>query len=246
MFNFARQGFANPFQSGVGGSFQPGVVGSVARCPICGNAVTVTGAVSTAQPQIGLNPLASTQQIPYGVSPTTGFGLINPLASQFTAGVTPNINPLAAQLGANWPVLSHNQGVVRLDPRLAFGSVDPNIAAVLAGSAITSDPISSLMSQQLNPLVNPLVQQQLPIRPLIGGQQGIGTQQLIPGFGSGVNQWLDPYRAFIEAQLISQLSANPFYQLSRGYGGAPEATVPGVPFPGQWFNPLTANIPFYG
>ena len=240
MFNFARQGFANPFPSGVGGSFQPGVVGSVARCPICGNAVTM-GAASTVQPQIGLNPLAVAQQTPYGVSPTTGFGLINPLASQFTAGVTPNINPLAAQPGANWPVLSHNQGV-RLDPRLAFGSVDPNIAAVLAGSAITSDPISSLMSQQLNPLF----QQQLPIRPLIGGQQGIGTQQLIPGFGSGVNQWPDPYRAFIEAQLLSQLAANPLYQLSRGYGGAPEATVPGVPFPGQWFNPLTANIPFYG
>ena len=243
MFNFARQGFANPFLSGVG-AVQPGVAGSVGRCPVCGNAVTVTGTISTLQaPTTGFNPLAVAQQMPYGVSSGTGFGSINPLGSGFTTGITPNINPLAAQLGANWPVSSHfaNQGVGRvgpygIDPRVAFGTVDPNLAPVIG------DPISSLLQHQ----TNPLFQQQLPIRSLIGSQQGIGTQQLIPGFASGVNQWADPYRAFIEAQLISQLAANPLYQLQRGYGGLPETTGLGMPFAGQSINPFFANVPFYG
>jgi len=228
MFNFARQGFANPFASAVGASLQPGIGTSVGRCPACGNLTTVAGALSTVQPQtLGMHSPGVGQQT-FGISPTVGFGLINPL--------TPNINPLA-QFGTPWAAPTHfaNQGVGR------FGAADPNFAPVIG------DPISLLMSQQqLNPVVNSLVQQQLPIRPLIGGQQAIGAPQLVPGFASGVNQWAEPYRAFIEAQLISQLATNPLYQLARGYTGIPEATGLGAPLAGQPFNPFVSNVPFYG
>ena len=65
-----------------------------------------------------------------------------------------------------------------------------------------------------------------------------------------LTQWADAYRAFIEAQLISQLASNPLYQLQRAYGGVPEATGQGMPFgagqQGQQFNPFLANVPFYG
>jgi hypothetical protein len=104
------------------------------------------------------------------------------------------------------------------------------------------DPISSLLQHQLNPLT----QQQLPIRPLVGGQQLHGQSQL-PGVNP-FNQWVDPYRVFLEAQLISQLATNnPLYQLQRAYGGVPEVMNPGIHFAaGQQFNPLFANVPFQG
>lgn len=263
MINLARQAFANPFQPTMGSSFQPGAVGSLGRCPFCGNAVAVG---STIQPQTGFSPggLGATfgQQVggsvptPYGVSQGTGFGQINPLAAQFAAGVTPGVNPMAAQLGANWPVptqLSHQgvgglTGAYGIDPRIAygvgrqFGYGDPNVVPGL-NPTIAGDPIASLLSQQLNQLA----QQQLPIRPLIGGQQGLGAQSSIPGIGSPTPQWTDPYRAFIEAQLISQLANNPLYQLLRAYGGGPEVPGQGIPFGAQQqFNPSFANVPFSG
>src|SRR5690242_16569801 len=52
MINLAKQGFVNPFLSGIGASFQPGAVGSVGRCPCCGNAVTVASTQ-----QLGVNPV---------------------------------------------------------------------------------------------------------------------------------------------------------------------------------------------
>jgi len=187
---------------------------------------------------------------PYAGLQATGFPQISPLASQLMGSQT--INPLAAQVGTNWPVsaISH-QGIGRLgaygvDPRLAYGGIgqqfgfnDPNVVPGL-NQAIAGDPISSLLQQQ----VNPLAQQQLPIRSLIGGQQGIGAQSFIPGIGSPVGQWVDSYRSFLEAQLISQLT-NPLHQLHRAYG-APETGL-GTPFgAGQQFNPFFANVPFYG
>jgi hypothetical protein len=257
MINLARQGFSNPFQSAVGSSLQPGAVGSVGRCPFCGNAVAIG---STIQPQsAGFNPVgfgaslgqhAGSVPTPYAASQGTGFGQINPLASQFTGGVTPGINPMTTQLGTNWPGSAHlsQQGVGgRIDPRYAFGAgqqfgySDPNVVSGL-NPTISTDPIASLLSQQWNQLA----QQQLPIRPLIGGQQGLGSQSFVPGFPSPTTQWADPYRAFIEAQLISQLANNPLYQLQRAYGGVPEMSGLGVPFGGQQFNPLFANVPFYG
>lgn len=257
MINFARQGFANPFLSAVGASFQPGVAGSV-RCPYCGNAVTIAGSVGA-----GLNPLGvgSTGQqtggfvpSPYGGYQTPGLGMTNPLALQFGTSVPPNVNPLAAQFTTTWPIPTHlanpalsRVGAYGIDPRIAlggigqqFGGIDPNVGSVFAGSPIAGDPISSLLAQQA------LAQQQLPIRPLISSKQGIGTGQLTPGFSSGVNQWVDPYRAFIEAQLVSQMAANPLYQLTRGYAGVPETAGIGMPFTGQQFNPLLGNVPFFG
>jgi len=266
MINLARQAFANPFLSATGASFQPGVATSVGRCPCCGNVVAVAG---TIQPQTaGLNPLGVGpnfgQQMggfvpnPYGVSQTAGFGQTNPVASQFTTGVPQAINPFLGQLASNWPGSSHQThqgGGSRLggygaDPRFAFGNAgqqfgynDPNVGQGLINPTIAGDPISSLFSQQ----INPLAQQQLPIRPLIGGQQGFGSQTFIPGSASQTPQWVDPYRAFIEAQLISQLASNPLYQLQRAYGGVPEVTGLGMPIGvGQQFNPLFANVPFYG
>jgi len=194
---------------------------------------------------------------PYATSQTTGFGQINPLASQFTTGVPQAINPFVAQPASNWPGHLSQQGVggrvggYGADPRLAFGAGgqqfgynDPNVAPGLINPTIAGDPIRSLFSQQ----VNPLAQQQLPIRPLIGGQQqGLGSQSFIPGVATPITQWADPYRAFIEAQLISQLASNPFYQLQRAYGGVPETIGQGMPL-GAWqqFNPFFANVPFYG
>jgi len=186
--------------------------------------------------------------VPYGGSQTVGLPQINPQQM----GYPQTINPLAAQLGTNWPVSAISQqgigsrlGAFGVDPRLAFGGVgqqfgfnDPNIVPGI-NQGIGGDPISSLFPQQ----VNQLAQQQLPIRSLIGGQQGLGAQSF-PGIGSQVGQWADPYRSFLEAQWISQLT-NPLHQLLRTYG-APESGL-GAPFgAGQQFNPFFANVPFYG
>lgn len=247
MINFARQGFANPFLSATGFSFQPGIAGC-------------TGWHPTA---IGLG-----QQVggfaanPYGVPGVTGFGLINPLAAQFQTAGLPNINPLTVPL-MNWqPSQFYNPGVGRgIDPRFGYGATEqafgqsyPGMSPLGINPLVAGDPITSLLlQQQSNPLVNPLLQQQLPIRSLIGGQQGIGAQHPTLGVASPVTQWADPYRAFVEAQLISQLVSNPLYQLlQRGYGGVPEATGFGVPFGGQSINPIGqsinpfANVPFCG
>ena len=260
MINLARQAFANPFSSGVGTSFQPGVVNTVGRCPCCGTTVAVANPL---QPQIGGlqtqgvggtigQQMGGLSSVPYPGSQTAGLPQINPLALQ-QMGYSQTINPLAAQLGANWPVspistqgIGSRLGAFGVDPRLAFGGVgqqfgfnDPNISPGI-NQGIGGDPISSLFPQQ----VNQLAQQQLPIRSLIGGQHGLGAQPFIPGIGSPVGQWADPYRSFLEAQLISQLT-NPLHQLQRAYG-APESGL-GVPFgAGQQFNPFFANVPFYG
>lgn len=263
MFNLARQAYANPFLSAVGAFNQPGLVSSVGRCPTCGNAVTIEGTIGTIQPpNLGQNPLGvgttigqqmgGFAPIPFAYS-QPGLGPINPLASQLTAGIAPMINPLPAQVGQSWPLSTHlahqglggRIGAAGVDPRSAFGQqfgFTPNVAPGFINPNIAVDPISSLVSQQ----VNPLTQQQLPIRPLIGGQQGFGQQQ-VPGFASPITQWTDPYRAFIEAQLISQLATNPLYQLQQAYGGVPQVTGFGMPFAvGQQFNPLWGNVPFYG
>jgi len=257
MINLARQAFTNPFLSTTGASFQPGVVNSVGRCPCCGNAVAIASPI---QPQSsGINPLGfggtpgqqmgGFASIPYAGSQTAGFNQNNPFLSQLTMGSSQPINPLSAQLGTNWPLaaISH-QGVGRLgaqgiDPRLAFGGIgqqfgshDPSVVPGL-NQAIAGDPISSLFTQQLNPLA-----QQLPIRSLGGVQQGFGSQPYTQGLGSPAAQWNDPYRSFIEAQWISQLANHPLYQLQQAY-----STVPGTQFGvGQQFNPFASNVPFYG
>ena len=228
-----------------------------------------------AGPNLGQQQLGGFAPNPYGVSQSTALGQINPVGSQFATGVPQAINPFVTQLGSNWPGIGHpahlgaagRPGAYGADPRVAFGNIgqqfgynDPNAIPGSLNPAIIGDPISSLFSQQINPLVqqqlnplvqqqiNPLAQQQLPIRPLIGAQQALGSQALIPGFTSPVTQWADPYRMFLETQWMSQLASNPFFQLQRLYGGIPEATGLGVPFGAgqQQLNPLFNNIPFYG
>lgn len=255
MINLAKQGFVNPFLSGVSQSFQPGAVGSVGRCPCCGNAVTVASTQ-----QLGVNPASFGatlgQQMggfspnPYGVAQTLGIGQANPLAFQagigqqnplaFQAGIAnpQAINPFASQFTANWPISPLSQtgmggrtGAYGIDPRWVMGQqtgyADPNLIAGLNPSLI-GDPISQWLQQQQ---VNQLTQQQLPIRSLFGSQQGT------PGFASPVNQWNDPYRALIEAQLLSQLVQNPYHQLQRAYGLGEQFGL-GVPFAGQQFHSL--------
>jgi hypothetical protein len=228
MFNLARQAFTNPF-------------------------VSINPFVSALGQQAGWfgpNPYAAGQMI--------GLGQINPLAAQI--GVQPFVNPFTTQLGSlpttsplSHPALGGRFGGYGVDPRFAFGTgvqqpgyTDPNLVAALINPQIApqigNDPIASQWSQQLNPLYQ---QQQLPIRPLIGGQQGIGSQAWVPGIPT--SQGVDPYRTFVEAQLICQLANNALNQLQRTFAGVPEAVGMGVPFGvGQQFNPLFANTPFYG
>ncbi len=223
-------------------------------------------------------------------------GQFNPFGSQLPGGLPQTINPFSGQTATNWPGSTHlsQQGVgdrtsaYGIDPRVAFGATgqqigqqygqqlgwaDPNVVAGLNNPGLAADPISLLVSQQLNPLVH----QQLPIRSLINTPQNAGFQptfqqgfqpsfqQGFPGVGpqaaqAPLTQWpvaqpivhLDPYRAFIEAQLISQLATNPLYQVQHqlqplfqpGYG-AQQAGL-GVPGVGQQFNPYYGNAPFCG
>ena len=258
MFNLARQAFSNPFLSSVGSSLQPGV--PVGRCPCCGNTV----AVAPIQPQsVGFQPLGvggtlgqqmgGFAQNPFAGTQGANYGQISPLASQLPMGSPQTINPLAQQVATNWPVSAIPQqggggrvGGFGVDPRFGsvgqqFGFNDPTVVSGL-NQPIGGDPISSLFQQHQ---LNQLAQQQLPIRSLIGGQQGLGSQSFVPGLGSQINQSADPYRSLIEAQLISQLTTNPLYQLQRAYN-TPEGGF-GTPFgAGQQFNPFFANVPFYG
>jgi hypothetical protein len=226
------------------------------------------------------NPLLS--QIGAGFNPVTSqFGQVGQNASQ-SGGYTPAINPFFAQSTTNWPGAQYTQpnysqqavggriGAYGVDPRVTgagvgqqFGYTDPNVILGLLNTALAGDPFGQ---QQVNPFgqqqVNPFGQQQLPIRPLINSPQMGGFQSSVPGIAQGT-QWpaaqVDPYRAFIEAQLISQLATNPLYQLQHqlqphfqqgfqpGFGGGPETIGLGTPFgTGQQFNPLYGNVPFCG
>ncbi|HXG63643.1 MAG TPA: hypothetical protein VNO70_00960 [Blastocatellia bacterium] len=119
-------------------------------------------------------------------------------------------------------------------------AVNPNILAqVLANPALASDPIvASLIAQQLNPMA----QQQPPIRPLMGGQQqfqpfqgsGIGSIGGIPGQG------IDPYTAL----LISQLTQSPYHQIVRAYTGSPWGMGYGSQFGAGQSSPLGQGIGF--
>jgi hypothetical protein len=95
--------------------------------------------------------------------------------------------------------------------------------------ALATDPVVSLvLAQQLNPLA----QQQLPIRPLISAQQFDPSQVSLPGIAGAIaGQVTDPYSTFVQAQLIPQLAASPFQQMHRAYTGAPWITGVGVPSP---------------
>ena len=209
----------------------------------------------------GINPLASQLG---GVSPFTsqlgGFG-VNPLVNPFVSPLTAipgigGINPLAAQMGGfaaqlpggfgatgqfgapfnplvggiGQPQFSHSAGVPG-----SWAGVNPAVSSpAYTNPAILNDP-----------MIQALLAQQIPIRSLTGGLQGGTTHQNIPGLTPQITggQWSDPYTAFVQAQLISQLVNNPLLQLSRGYGGA-EAGGLGVPFAGQQFQTPLTNYPF--
>jgi hypothetical protein len=147
-------------------------------------------------------------------------GLINPLyASQFGAGTNPAVNPLVApQLGTANPFLQSGIGSVNplaaqlggVNPFLqtGIGTANPGGVGQTHFQGFGTDPsILSLLGQQSNPMVNPIAQQQLPIRPLAGAnpfEQTAGLQ--------GIGSIVDPYTSLVQAQLLSQI-ANQLHQL---------------------------------
>src|ERR1041384_8279377 len=257
----------NPLAAQVAAGIVPGI-----------NPVGFGQGLNAMTPPLGqYNPLQS--QIGAGFNPVTSqIGQAGQFTSPF-GGVTPAINPVFAQTATNWPGSQYPQqgvggriGPYGVDPRVSagagqqFGYTDPNVILGLINPSLTGDPLGS---QQMNPFVqqqvNPFVQQQLPIRPLINSPQLGWGQSNVPGIAQGT-QWpgaqVDPYRAFIEAQLIAQFATNPLYQLQhqlqhqiqprfqqgvqQGYGG-PEGIGFGAPLgTGQQFNPLFGNVPFCG
>jgi hypothetical protein len=209
---------------------------------------------------------------PYGGVQTPGFGAVNPfLTPQLGGAISPITHPLiAAQLATTNPALlsylvqqtgsgelagqfpqgasgawgASSGGGFSQPGQQPLGAVNPNILAqVLANPAIASDPVvGPLIAQQLNPLA----QQQLPIRPLIGQQQFNPFQATSPGgIGSLAGQGIDPYAALIQAQLLSQLAAGPYQQIFRPHAVSPWFTGSGVPFTGQAF-PFTQTGGAFG
>lgn len=259
MINLARNPFVNPFVNPFMavpnyGAFSPfasqiGGVNPLIASQIGGiNPLTTQmGGVQhpLASQMAGVNPLTS--QIGGGiggaVSPfasQTGWG--NPLSSQF-GGVGANL-PLGygatSQFGSQFNPLLTGIGQSQVNP-LAGGlghsqaGINPLVIQALTNPAILSDPT-----------VQALVSQQLPIRPLTSGLQAFGSQQHIPGLTPQIpgQQWVDPYTAFVQAQLYSQLVNNPLFQQSRGFGGT-EAGNFGTPFIGsQQFQTPLMNYPF--
>lgn len=245
MINVARNPFVNPFVNpfmtvpGIGGinpfTSQLGWINPFA---------SQLGGVSPFTSQMGgISPLASQMggfaaNLPGGYGATGQFGApFNPVAgglgqSQFSplAGGfgQPQFSHLAGGIGQSQ--FSHQAGVPG-----SWAGINPNVAAqAYTNPAILSDPT-----------LQALLAQQIPIRSLTGGLQSGAFQPNIQGLTPQVTggQWVDPYTAFVQAQLISQLVNNPLFQLSRGYGGA-EAGGHGVPFAGQPFQTPLTNYPF--
>lgn len=260
MFNLARNPFVNPFVNPFMAAHNFGAVSPFASQLGGVNpfASQIGGGISPFTSQMGgaQHPLLASQMA--GVSPFTsqiGGGIgggISPFASQTGWG-----NPLASQIGgagANLPVGYGTTGQfgTQFNPLLtgigqsqfnplagglghSFAGINPLVIQALTNPAILSDPT-----------VQALVSQQLPIRPLTGGMQAFGSQQHIPGLTPQITgqQWVDPYTAFVQAQLYSQLVNNPLFQLSRGFGGT-EAGNFGSPFTGgQQFQTPISNYPF--
>ena len=121
----------------------------------------------------------------------------------------------------------------------AFGSPTGNpfgaaTAQSTGGQGIGCDPITGIpLTQQLNPAI----QQYLPVRSLIN-PLGV-NQQLTPYAQPPV----DPVSLLLQAQLVQQLSANPYQQLLRGYSGTPWQTPgfsgiqQGIGYPQQGLQP---------
>jgi hypothetical protein len=222
----------NPFLSQVGGfganpySPQVGGFGANPYSPQVGGFEA-----NPYSPQVGgfgANPY-SPQIGGFGAGPLSWLqqpapGLINPLyASQFGAGTNPAVNPLVApQLGTVNPFLQSGIGSVNplaaqlggVNPFLqtGIGTVNPWGVGQAHSQGFGTDPsILSLLGQQSNPMVNPIAQQQLPIRPLAGAnpfEQTAGVQ--------GIGSITDPYTSLVQAQLLSQI-ANQLHQLYRSF-----------------------------
>lgn len=181
-----------------------------------------------------INPALLSQLAVPPVSTQSEFG------SPYNAG---QFNPAAQLLGGVGHFAGQPYGAQTAQP---FAGLNPHLVAqTLANPAIASDPlIGALVAQQLNPLA----QQQLPIRPLIGGHQF--NPQLNPllsslgaGFGAAASPSVDPYSTLMQAQLISQLATSPYQQLFRAYTGAPWSAGSGLPW-GQGSQTAQGGLPF--
>ena len=258
-----RQGFTNPFLQFAGNPYQVpsmfqgiqgvppgsgfGLISPLMVNPYTGlNAAGFTAVNPLLASQIGfgqvptinpvgfaatyptLNPYQSFQQ-GYGGS---GFGQgfqVPPLTASSGQWEAHHINPLA---GVGNPTQSSN-------PFVALGAqAFPGVTnQELWGNQTSIGPsIGDPFTGQMQ--LTPGFYQQLPVRPLITPQHFSSGQPGLPiGAHSGLP--IDPYSAllqaqFLQAQLISQLAANPFQQAVRGYSGAPWLTG-GVPTISQAF-----------
>jgi len=230
MLNFARPGFANPFQFTGGPSFQPFGGGFPGAFPTGFGHQTNPFVQIPFQAQFALsNPLATIG---------AGFGGISPWIGQAMTNLPMGINPIGVRFG------NYGFGNYGIDPRLALiagqhaGFSDPNVVPYGIGAQSFVDPIVSLLSQQhnqVNPLVASLLQQQQPpIRSLIGNQQGSNLPSFVQTPSVSMGQWTDPYRAILETQLLSQIATNPLYQFQRPSEGW------SVPLGAASINPLAA------
>lgn len=246
MFNVARYGIGNPF----------------AQNPFAQNPfVQLTGGVPLHPAAGGINPFfhaaglglinpLGIQPGVFSVHPQPWFGQINAqqpfqAPTGFGPTVSPLANPILAQLCGWYPGMSPINPNIGQSAGGQFGGPVPGgygqtgfggIGSTtqqpqLYNQGIVVDPtLAALCAQQLNPLA-----QQLPIRPFMN----VGGINPIAG-----GQWIDPYSAaLIQAQLVSQLAANPLYQLSRQVTGVPET---GLPFGGlgQGLQQGFVNTPF--
>jgi hypothetical protein len=140
--------------------------------------------------------------VPQGLGGQLYQGLLNPT---FQGG----INPMPQIMGGEASYF----GLSPFSTQFGWSTASPYLA---------QEPIvNPLLAQQLNPLVNPLAQQRMPIRSLVNQQQIDPFQTYISGVpGLVSNQAIDPYSVLAQAQLMSQFGAIPIQQIVRPYPAA--------------------------
>jgi hypothetical protein len=238
---FGRQNFGSPFQN----PFQFSTPGYPFQQFTGGiNPLALGGGFG------GISPL---------ISPIAGLSQINPFQASHLGGIAPAINPMVvAQLAATNPLLlsalTQQGGYSQFANPIGAGINSPWQAAVGAGypagfshtitnPTLANDPITAtLLTQQLNPLA----QQSLPIRSLVGAQPYESFQTGYPGIGgSAFGQATDPYSALLQAQACSPLALSQINPLLRAYGSTPWNTGFGIPsLTGQVFPYAQASNPF--
>lgn len=164
------------------------------------------------------NPWLAVQGLQHGIG--TGIGTVGGFQSQalpFLSAIGAGGGPFESQyFGGQLGQIGPGQGSQFSTTQAPMGFGSGLQGQAFANPAIACDPlVAAALAQQFNPAL----QQQLPIRPLIGPQQLSPFQPVTPGVVSPL-QATDPYSIAAQAQLLAQLS-NVYQQAFRGYGGNP-------------------------